>query len=219
MKMDPTHYTYYVYAACLAAACAGRWLTLPARRRLEIARKGRDSAEKLEYSIMSRWRRAHESMRREQKEREIYEGISFLRNVTAVGMGKGMSADLALQKLAEAKGALQPAYAKTLSLLRMNKKEEAERRFAESAGTSIGRDYIRVVLQWDEIDPNELMSSLVSYQKSMKEIRITACKKRDELVSDLIYVPVVVNILAVFMNFIFVAYFLEQREMLNLLFF
>ncbi|MDR1136318.1 MAG: hypothetical protein LBL49_09115 [Clostridiales Family XIII bacterium] len=217
--MEITYYTYYVYFACIMTACAGRWLILPARRRLEIVRRGKDGAERLEYKLSSQLRRMRENIRREQREREIYEGISFLRNINAVGMGKSMSADLTLQKLAENRGILQPVYAKALGLLRMNKKKEVERVFAESTGGGIGRDYIRVILQWDEIDPNELMSSLISYQKSMKEMRTTTCKKRDELVSDLIYVPVVINILAVFMNFIFVAYFLEQRDMLRTLFF
>jgi hypothetical protein len=53
----------------------------------------------------------------------------------------------------------------------------------------------------------------------MKEMRLTARKKKDELVSDLIYLPVVANILIVFLNFIFVAYFVEQKDMLAGLFF
>ena len=38
------------------------------------------------------------------------------------------------------------------------------------------------------------------------------------MVSDLVYFPVVVNAMAVLMNFIYVAYFLQQKEALNVLF-
>jgi hypothetical protein len=34
-------------------------------------------------------------------------------------------------------------------------------------------------------------------------------------ISDLIYLPVVVNKLVIFINFIYVAYFIDQKEMLE----
>jgi hypothetical protein len=211
--------TYQVYAACLIVACAGLWLALPARSRLEIAGRGRTGAREAKNRLKRRFEIWRERLRKEKKEREIYEAISFLRNITAVGMSGSMTTDLALQKLSEKSGALRPAYIKTLGLLRLNKREEAERNFAEAVGEGLGRDFIRVVLQWDDIDPRELTASLTSYQRSLKEMRVTERKKRDEMMSDLIYVPVVVNILVIFMNFIFVAYFLEQKEALRGLFF
>jgi hypothetical protein len=208
-----------IYAACIASACFGRWLTLPARKRLTLLERGRTGVQRAENRLKLQKEKWRERIQKERKEKEIYEAISFLRNVTAVGMSGRMSADLVLQKLSENRGALQTAYAKSLSLLRINKRSEAEECFGEAVGDGIGRDFMRVVLQWDDVDPKELTASLVSYQKSMKEMRITAQKKRDELVSDLIYVPVVVNILVIFMNFILVAYFLEQKEVLQSLFF
>jgi hypothetical protein len=217
--MNPVHLTCQVYAACVIAACAGGWLTLPARSRLELAGRGREGARAARKRLRRRFEMWREGLRKERKEREIYEAISFLRNITAVGMSGSMSTDLALQKLSEKDGALRPAYIKALGLLRLNKREEAEKSFAEAVGDGLGRDFIRVVLQWDDIDPRELTASLASYQKSLKEMRVTAKKKQDEVVSDLIYVPVVANILVIFMNFIFVAYFLEQKEALRGLFF
>jgi hypothetical protein len=211
--------SYYVYAVCLLAVCAARWLTLPVRSRLAVAARGREGAQRVEKRLRMRIKSLRELLQKERKDREIYEAVSFLRNVTAVGMSDSMSADLALMRLAENKGVLQPAYVKTLGLLRLNKREEAAKRFGEAVGDGLGLDFIRVVLQWDDIDPRELTASLVSYQKSLKEMRVTARKKRDELLSDLIYIPVVINILLIFMNFIFIAYFAEQRDMLRDLFF
>jgi hypothetical protein len=208
-----------VYAACFLAVCAARWLTLPVRSRLAVLDRGRDGARRAGTRLRLRIGALREHMQKERKDREIYEAISFLRNVTAVGMSASMSADLALQRLAEHRGLLQPAYVKTLGLLRLNKREEAVKKFQEAVGDGLGLDFIRVVLQWDDIDPRELTASLVSYQKSLKEMRVTERRKRDELLSDLIYIPVVVNILLIFVNFIFIAYFAEQRDMLRDLFF
>jgi hypothetical protein len=50
----------------------------------------------------------------------------------------------------------------------------------------------------------------------MKAARLTEQKKKDEMISDMVYFPVVVNILVIFVNFIYVAYFLDQKEMLQM---
>jgi hypothetical protein len=211
--------TYCVYAAFILTICAGLWLTLPLRDRLAAIARGREGSRRARKNLRARIKSLRENMQRDRKDREIYEAISFLRNVTAVGMSGSMSADLALQRLSENGGILRPVYAKTLGLLRLNRRDEAAKQFGEAVGGGLGLDFIRVVLQWDDIDPRELTASLISYQKSLKEMRVTARKKRDELLSDLIYLPVVVNILLIFMNFIFIAYFAEQRDMLSGLFF
>jgi hypothetical protein len=211
--------TYCVYSAISAAWVSGGWLLLPEKRRLEIRSRGQTRLHKTEGILRKAVATLRKRMEHERKEREIYEAISFLRNVTAIGMSNRMSADLALQKLSENKGLLSPAYAKTLSFLRLNKVAEAVAAFESAADCDIAGDFIRAVLQWDEIDPKELTASLISYQKSAKEMRITSQKRNDELISDLIYAPVVVNVLVIFLNFIFVAYFLEQKEMLQGLFF
>jgi hypothetical protein len=152
---------------------------------------------------------------RERKEREIYEAISFLRNIISVNLSGGTSSDMLLERLARNKGALRPAYARTLNLLRMNKRAEAERCFVKAVGGGLARDFIRVVLQWDRVAPQELAESLISYQKSLKEMRLTARKRKDELISDLVYIPVVVNVMVIFLNFIYMAYFVGQKEMFS----
>ena len=75
------------------------------------------------------------------------------------------------------------------------------------------QDYV----QWDEIDPKQVLETLQSHQKSIREARLTIQKRRDETVSDLIYLPVVVNIMLIFINFIYIGYFIDQREMLTVL--
>ena len=155
--------------------------------------------------------------RTQKMDREIFEAISFLRNMAAIGEGKKTSTDYMLQKLAEHIGLLQPIYIKMLSLLRLNKNEEAIAFFSLKVGTSVSNDFARLLIQWDQINPSELSEILLSHEKNMKEIRITNQKRRDELVSDLIYFPVVINVLIIFVNFIYVAYFIEQREMLQML--
>lgn len=149
-------------------------------------------------------------------EREIFEAISFLRNIAAIGRGKTTSTDYIIQKLSENKGLLQPTYIKMLSLLRLNKEEEAIQLFSSNIKSTIGKEFARLLILWDKINPSELSETLLTYEKNIKEIRITNQKRRDEIISDLIYLPVVLNVFVIFINFIYVAYFIEQKEMLQI---
>lgn len=149
---------------------------------------------------------------------EIYEAISFLRNVAVLGTEQAGQADSIIERLAQRRGLLSEVYWKMLQFLRVNQKEEAVSFFSQTVDTPIGKDFGRLLIQWDEIHPKELSETLLSHQKSMKEIRITEQKRRDAMISDLIYLPVIVNAMLIFVNFIYVAYFLDQKEMLSILF-
>ncbi len=160
-----------------------------------------------------RWINAY---REKKMDREIFESITFLRNLASIEKGRSSSTDFIIERLSEHNGLLQPIFIKMLNLLRVNKPKEAAVLFAQKVGTSAGRDFAGLLIQWDRLEPGELLETLLSYEKSMKAVRLTDQKRRDEVISDLIYFPVVVNILVIFINFIYVAYFLDQKEMLQM---
>jgi hypothetical protein len=81
----------------------------------------------------------------------------------------------------------------------------------------VSRDFGRLLIQLDEISPRELEETLLSYRKNIREVKATRQKLQDEMMSDLLYLPVVINVLMIFVNFIYVAYFIEQKEMFGLL--
>ncbi len=154
---------------------------------------------------------------REQKmDREIFESITFLRNLASIENGRSYSTDYIIEKLSEYNGMLKPIYLKMLNLLRINQPKEAAELFFQQVGTQSSKDFAGLLIQWDKLEAHELMETLLSYEKTMKAVRVTEQKKRDEIISDLIYFPVVLNILVIFINFIYIAYFIDQKEMLQM---
>ncbi len=148
---------------------------------------------------------------------EIFEAIAFLKNIAASGKYGQAGSDHIIEQLAGCADLLKPIYFKMLNLLRINRKEEAIEYFALETGTRSGRDFGRLLMQLDEISPRELEETLLSYQKSIREVKITRQKQQDETVSDLLYLPVVMNVLLIFINFIYVSYFIEQKNMFGVL--
>lgn len=164
--------------------------------------------------VLSTFTRLRKEAKKEKYESEIYEGISYLRNLIVIERGKKMSTPWILEELADLQGAMQSHYLKLLHYVRINDKEEGMRIFSESMDTTIGADYGRLLLQWEEMEPHHWWETLKSYQTSIKEIKRTKQRKKDELLSDLIYLPVVINVMLVLINFIYVAYFIEQQKLL-----
>ncbi len=166
-------------------------------------------------SLFERFYRRIKIYRQKKMDREIFETITFLRNHASIAKGSNCSADSIIEKLSEYGGLLQPVFIRMLNLLRINQPKEAAALFSQKVGTPASRDFAALLIQWDRLEPGELLETLLSYEKGMKAARLTDQKRRDEVISELIYLPVVVNILIIFINFIYVAYFIGQKEMLQ----
>ena len=157
--------------------------------------------------------------KQELMDRAIFDAISFIRNLIAAQRGGKVSADLLLEQLSQTDSIIAPNFKRALTRLRMGRKEEMAEAFSSEIGTEAAQDLIRIILRWDQIDPGKLSSSLHSYQCAIKENRTTRIKRANETFSDLLYLPVILNVLLVLVNFLFVGYFIEQRELINQLFY
>ncbi|MFA5636632.1 MAG: hypothetical protein WC977_12115 [Anaerovoracaceae bacterium] len=211
-----------IYYSTIIVTLVGIMLLLQERYRLQLirAKRWRVKLNAPNYNRFPPFRYVCDALERSRLDKvdvEIYEAISFLRNITILGKGGTLSADSVLEQLMLHRGRLSSIYGKTLRLLRQNQEEEAITYFSQSAGTAISKDFARLLIQWDEIDPKQVLETLLSHQKNIREARLTAQKRQDETVSDLIYLPVVINVMLVFINFIYVGYFIDQREMLTML--
>jgi hypothetical protein len=155
-----------------------------------------------------------ERIRHGSVDKEIYEAICYVRNIISSRKDKGISAESLLTRLAERRSVLQGAYRRALSLNRLGRSDDLVQMFSEDARTKSAQDFIRIIVRWDLISPEKLASTLLSYQSAMKEMRTTAIKRRTEVLSDLLFLPVITNVMLIFVNFVLVAYFLGQKDLL-----
>ena len=162
------------------------------------------------------------SKRHEQTAREIFSALSLLRNLASVsanGNTSPITTDALLEQLAQNDGLLKNAYLGALRLLRTGRSADAADFFTSIADVGLARDFIMLILEWDEIPPERLLGTIATFRNAMKETRTTELLKKNEVLSDIVYLPVVVSVLIVFVNFIYIAYFAEQRELLTELFY
>ena len=153
----------------------------------------------------------------DKKDIEIYQSISLLRNMVVGSKGYKLSTDHIIEQLAIYSDILRHTYFKMMNLLRLNRKQEAVKLFFLEIGTKAGKDFGRILIDIDEVNPRELEEILISLQKNIREERITKQRKRDEVLSDILYLPVIVNVLLIFINFIYVAYFVNQKNLFSMM--
>src|SRR5665648_1203057 len=205
--------TYVIYIAAIVLMETG-FILLGSKKSRFSYYTNRNKALSYYESFMESLRRIDfkKAGRQRRAEKEIYEGISFMRNILTLKTGKQIRGDVIIEKLANRKGVLQPVYVKMLGYLRLNRASEAVLAFNESNCQTSGKEYASLLVKWDEINPDELGEILTSIQRASREKRITEQKRRDEIISDLVYLPVVLNVLLLLSIFFTFHIFLTSRK-------
>ncbi len=192
---------------------AGRSLKLEAQRyRSRSEELARRSApyRKLQQLSLNR--------KREAMQRDLAEGLSYIKNLVVIGRGENMSAQLLLEELSELSKDLGPVFLSMARCVQLFDKETAAQQLYEALPFSYAKDIGEFLAGWEDVPPSDLLNTVEVYRSALREDRLTRQKRRDEMISDLVYFPVVVNAMAVLMNFIYVAYFIQQRDALSILF-
>lgn len=149
---------------------------------------------------------------------EISEGLAVLRNLILSSDEITLTTDMALEKLAQNSKNFESLYYKILAFVRTGDMEQGRMVFLRLSDAPLCEEYVNLIFSCDELEARLLLEILLSMQRSIRESNLTASRKRDELVSDLLYVPAVFNVMLVFVNFIYVGYFIEQKEILSKVF-
>ena len=154
-----------------------------------------------------------------KKDDELLESLSILKNLMVQHRNEPQGADSIIDYLAQDANLTQPAYQKMLMQMRQGKVKEGGAAFVEEIGTQFSKDYAQLLIQLDNLNPSEMEEAIISRQRYARETKTTQLKKRDELFSDLIYIPITITICVVFLNFILVAFYFDQQDVFNALLF
>jgi len=164
------------------------------------------------------WKKFLASKKKDKMLAELAQSLAYIKNITVLGRGRSISAVMLLEELSDMFPSLSKVYINMARYLSVNEKDNAKEALYIEMGVSYARDIGSFLAGWEDIPQDELLSSIDAYSRALRDERATRIKKRDELISDLVYFPVVINCMAVLLNFIYVAYFIEQKEALMGLF-
>ncbi|MBO4819468.1 MAG: hypothetical protein J5528_04940 [Firmicutes bacterium] len=157
-------------------------------------------------------------LHREALIREISESLGYIKNIAVLGRSSEFSAQALLEGLADISVKLKPVYVEMARYLSTGEKTKARQHFIDSTGLGISAGLGELLAGWDDVDPKSIEETLASYQTVLREERITAQKRKNEILSDLIYFPVVINCMIVLLNFIYITFFIGQQDSFTVLF-
>lgn len=157
-------------------------------------------------------------IKRDKQMAELAESLAYIKNITILGSGRKVSAVMLFEELSDVFPGLARPFLDMAHSLALNNKEQAAEILYRETGDKYARDIGEFLASWEDIPQDELVSSLDAYRESLRMERNTKLKEKDELMSDLIYFPVVINCMTVLLNFVYVAFFIEQQEALTMLF-
>ena len=151
-------------------------------------------------------------------EKELLQALSYVRNNVILGRGKGISSEVLMEELADVTSILKPAFQDMGHFLHICDKEKAQNVLYGYFGTGFSKDLGRFLAEWEEIPSEELLGTIEIYMDSLREDNLEKKQRRDEVVSDLIYFPVVINAMLVLLDFVYVAFLIEQQNFFSQLF-
>ncbi len=194
----------------------GRSVSGPLKKARLIAEKGRSAAKST--AVFGLWKRFLAGRRKDRLMLELSESLAYIRNIAVLGQAGQISAELLLSELSDFAKLLGPVFSDMAVSLRQGDKNRASEALYSVLGESSARDIGSFLASWEDIPPAELIQSIDLYRSGLTEARLTKQRRRDEVISDLVYFPVVLNCMVVLLNFLYVAYFLQQKELLSFFF-
>jgi len=146
-------------------------------------------------------------------ENEIYQSATLLENIVILQKNSPKGAAYIIEMISGYSKDLRKAFDSMLYYLRMNQKDEAVAAFGRAAGTKSAMEYGDILIKMDSMNPSELRESISLLRRRLREERTTAEIKKNEIMSDLIYIPVLANVMLIFLNFVYCTYYSEQKEL------
>lgn len=141
---------------------------------------------------------------KEEQDKEIYSALVQLKNLAIATKEKPLATDFILRQLTKFTKKTRVVFNHTLVLWRESNEETACNYFSETIGTKLASEFANFVVKLDKVNPDELIEQLQVLQEGYRERNITKEQKRQEVISSIAFMPIVISSLVVMMNFIII---------------
>lgn len=148
---------------------------------------------------------------------ELYQTTTQLKNLALAQKDNPMGADFIIEQLMRFTRHTKPVFSQTLSIWRLGKEKEACDYFSKEIGTKLGQDFASVLLKLDQINPAELVEQIILFQTHIKEERITATLRKQEAISNIVFIPIIAAAFVIMLNFVAIVIWIDSMNtILNL---
>lgn len=155
------------------------------------------------------------SNRKEQIDREHLNAMTQLKNLCIAQEEKRVGADYLIEQLFKNSSVTKPAYTKLLRYWRMGQVRSGCEAFGHVLDTKISQELANIFEKLDDLDHQTLVDQIIVYQSFIREERMTRYQKRQEVLSYILYAPVVASAFMVILNFMVIVIWLDTMDMIQ----
>lgn len=149
-----------------------------------------------------------------KKDDELYKVIAQLKNFAIAQKDKPWSGEFIIRHIMRFTTITKPVFSQTLALWRLGREKEAASFLADAFDTRLGKEFSNIIIKLDSINPAELTDQLTLLQEHIDEEKMTKRLKRQELISNLIFMPVAAAALIIILNFVVIVIWLDSIQTL-----
>lgn len=147
-----------------------------------------------------------------KKDKELYRFLVQLRNIIVTRKDNPYSTDYTINELLKFTSLTTKAFLGFLMFYNMGREEEAYEKFVGEINTDIGNEVGIILLKLDKLNPVELMEQINIVKGRIRERQITLKYNHQNRVSNLIYLPIIVPIFILLLNFIMITIWIPRIE-------
>jgi hypothetical protein len=156
------------------------------------------------------------SMQNKKKDAELYRILIQLKNIAITQQDKPYSGDYIINQLIKFAKLTKSSLINFLMYYNLGKEDEAFKKFTQSTNTKMGNEIGIILLKLDKLNPIELVEQIDIVKERTREKHITEKHRRQNIISDFIYLPIIIPVFVLFLNFIMITVWIPKIETMNL---
>ncbi len=141
---------------------------------------------------------------KKEQDKEIYNALVQLKNLAIATKNKPLATDFILRQLSKFSNKTKTVFNHTLIYWRENSEEVACDYFSKAIGTKLASEFANYLGKLDKVNPDELIEQLQVLQEGYREKHITNEMKKQELISSISFIPIIIASLVIMLNFIII---------------
>ena len=150
-----------------------------------------------------------------EKNEEIYRAIGQLRNLAIARKDNPPSGSFYLEQIIRFTNKTKPMFNQFMKYWNMNNKTAASDYFVKNINLKESRDIVNLFIKLDDLNPSELISQLSLFQDKFRKQRLIEKQKKNENISYILYSSVIFSALIVLLNFVIVAFWIDNVKLLQ----
>lgn len=148
-------------------------------------------------------------------DREHLNAMTQLKNLCIAQEENRVGGDYLIEQLFKNSDVTKPAYTKLLGYWRMGQTRAGCEAFGQMLDTKISRELANIFEKIDALDHRAVIDQIIIYQSFIREERMTRHEKRQEILSYILYAPVVASAFMIILNFMVIVIWLDTMDMIQ----